>query len=185
MGDARGTVRDADILVRNVHGDVKLNLEDASSAEVEEVHGLFDVNADSGEIHAVQLRGGADVRTGDGVVSLRQVSGPITVKSLDGDIELTEVTGPVTARTDRGSVSIGFSDGTGGTVETERGDVAVTLPEKSGASLDARTGDGNVDIAAETWDGERGPNHARGIIGAGGPRLVVRSARGGIRVSQR
>ena len=185
VGGVRCTLHDADILVRNVDGRVKLNLEESASAEIEEVRGDLDASADSGEIRAARIAGRTEVRTGDGRISLQQVRGPITVKSLDGDIELSEVTGPVTARTDRGSVSIGFSDGTGGLVETERGDVAVTLPEQSGASLDVRTGDGNVDVAAESWDGERGPNHARGTIGAGGARLVVRSARGAIRVSQR
>ena len=185
VGGVRATLHDADIRVRGVDGRVKLNLEDSASAEVEEVRGDFEASADSGEIRAGWIAGRTEVRTGSGTVALQRVSGPLTVKSLDGDIELSEVTGPVTARSDRGSVTIGFSDETGGIVETEQGDVAVTLPEKSGASLDARTGDGSVDIAAGEWKGERGPRHALGTIGGGGPRLVVRSARGTIRVNQR
>ena len=185
VGGVRGTLHDADIRIRGVDGRVKLNLEDSASAEVDEVRGDFEASADSGAIRAGWIAGRTEVRTGNGSVMLQHVSGPITVKSLDGDIELNQVAGPVTARSDRGSVTIGFSVGTGGLVETEQGDVAVTLPEKSGAALDVRSGDGNVDVAAGEWEGERGPNHARGTIGAGGPRLVVRSARGAIRVSQR
>ena len=185
VGGVRATLHDADIRVRGVDGRVKLNLEDSASAEVEEVRGDFEASADSGSIRAGWIQGRAEVRAGNGSVVLERVDGPITVKSLDGDIELNEVVGPVAARSDRGSVTIGFSDEPGGIVETELGDVAVTLPEKSGAALDARTGDGTVDVATGEWSGERGPKHARGTIGAGGPRLVVRSARGGIRVSQR
>ncbi len=184
IGGLRGTLHDADILVRNVDGRVKLNLEDSASAQIDEVRGDFEVSSDSGEIRAARIAGRSEIRAGSGRVLLDQVEGPIAIKTLDGDIELSQVNGPVTARSDRGDVRIDFSGESAGLVETEQGDVAITLPEKHGAALDARSGEGKIDLAAGNFEGERGAHHALGTIESGGPRLVVRSAGGSIRIQQ-
>ncbi len=184
-GALRANVHEADISIHGVRGRVQIDLEGSASAEVDDVVGDLGIDGDDGTIRVARVTGRAEVRSNDGPVHLQDIEGPITAKTLDGDLELTHVTGAVTARTERGAIRVGFEGGSSGVVETERGDIAVTLPPGQGASLDAQAGDGTVDIAASGFDGERSGGRAVGTIGNGGPRLVVRSKRGDIRVSQR
>jgi len=184
-GGLRGTLHDADIRARGIEGRVKLSLVNAASAEVENVHGDLEASSDAGAVHATGISGRAEVRSSDGAIVLRRTGGAVTAKALDGDIDLNEIAGPVTARTERGGIHVGFSTSGGGVIETERGDVVVTLPAREGVSLDARASDGSIDLAAGRFDGEHTGDRAVGTIGGGGPRLVVRTRRGDIRVSQR
>ena len=184
-GGLRGRVRDADAEIRGVSGPVKLKIANGS-LEVEELTGSLEVTTDVGDIRAAWITGAVEARTNDGAIVLRHVTGDATAKSLDGDLELREIGGAVTARTERGRVTVGFAGNAGGTIETERGDLAIELAEGGGADLDARAADGTVELAnGLPWRGEHADGRAIGTIGEGGGRLVLRSARGGIRVGAR
>ena len=185
VGAVRGSLHDADIRLRDVQGRVKLNLEDASSAEVEDVRGDFEASADSGSLRAGRIAGRAEVRSSDGNIELHRVRGAITAKSLDADIEMDEVDGPVNARSEGGHLRVRFAKASAGTLESDDGDIAVSLPEGAGADVDARTREGTVEIGTARFAGERGAHHATGAVGQGGPRLVLRTTTGAVQVDQR
>ena len=183
VGSVRGSLHDADIRLRDVKGRVKLNLEDSSAAEVEEVRGDFEVSTDSGSVRAGRISGRAEVRSNEGRVELHHVKGPITAKSLDADIEMDEIHGPVNVRSEGGHLTVRFAQASGGLIESGAGDVTVTLPAGAGAEVDAKARGGTVDVAAR-FAGERSETHAVGAVGDGGKRLVLRSASGAVRVNQ-
>jgi hypothetical protein len=185
VGRVRARVRDADIEVRGVDGPVKLRVVGGDTT-LDEIRGPVEVTTSEGDIRASWITGPVEARTNDGSITLEHVSGPITAKSLDGSVELSEVEGPVDARSEAGTVSASFTRATGGSLETGVGTVSVTLPEDGGAALDARAARGGVEVAPSlAWEGERSNGHAVGTVGTGGPRLVLRSSRGEIRVSGR
>jgi hypothetical protein len=185
VGRVRARVRDADIEIRGVDGPVKLRVVGGDTT-LDEIRGSVDVTTSEGDIHASWITGPVEARTNDGRIRLEHVSGPITAKSLDGSVELSEVEGPVDARSEAGTVSASFTRATGGSLETGVGTVSVTLPEGGGATLDAHAARGDVDLASSlAWEGERSDGHAVGTLGVGGPRLILRSSRGEIRVSGR
>jgi hypothetical protein len=185
VGRVRARVRDADIEVRGVDGPVKLRVVGGDTT-LDEIRGPVEVTTSEGDIHASWIKGPVEARTNDGSIHLEHVSGSITAKSLDGSVELSEVEGPVDARSEDGTVSASFTHATGGSLETGAGTVSVTLPEGGGAALDAHATRGDVELASSlAWEGERSDGHAVGTLGVGGPRLVLRSSRGEIRVSGR
>jgi hypothetical protein len=184
-GPVRARVRDADVEIRGVQGPVRLRVV-GGAVDVEDVAGAVEIASTDGEIRAARVGGGVEARTSEGAIALQHVSGGVTAKTLSGDIELSHVEGPAVARTENGSVEAHFTAAAAGSLETERGSVLVTLPDAAGATVDARATRGEIEFSPGLgWRGEADAHQATGTVGAGGPRLSLRTSRGEIRVSGR
>lgn len=144
-----------------------------------------------------------EAHTSGGSITVGSGTGPVEVKTSGGSITLGQIEGDVVARTSGGSIRI---DGTSGTVDastsggsitarlsrqprgdsrlsTSGGSVTVSLAPAIGVELDAHASGGSVhaDIPV-TVQGQLDENAIRGTIHGGGPKLVLRSSGGGIRV---
>ncbi|MBS1817103.1 MAG: DUF4097 family beta strand repeat protein [Acidobacteria bacterium] len=142
-----------------------------------------------GRVNIRQLAGDVHVQTGDGAIRLEQVTGPVFAASGDGSIEVDGAPQSVTLRSGDGRVHVRTSAAAAGAdwrIATGDGPVVVEVPSSFGAVLDASTGDGRVRVdglAFEDGGGDAtGRRSARGRIGAGGPRLEIRSGDGSITV---
>ncbi len=185
VGSVRVRTRDAGAEIRGVEGPVKLRVQDGD-AELEEIRGDLDVSSTDGAIHAVWVSGDVEARTTDGAIRLEHVGGRAVAKTLAGDVEVSGVGGPVEARTEAGQLRVAFVGAPEGSLLVERGNIDVQLPANAGAELDAAVTRGEVEIAGGLIpNGDVGASHARGTLGTGGGRLVLRSSRGWIRVSGR
>ena len=81
---------------------------------------------------------------------------------------------------------IAFIGAPEGSLIVERGNIDVRLPAGANTELDAEVTRGEIEIAEGLIEnGEVTAHHARGTVGAGGPRLMLRSSRGWIRVHGR
>lgn len=185
VGSVRLRARDGDAEIRGIEGPVKLRVEDGD-AEIEEIRGDLDVSCTDGAIRAIWVSGDVEARTTEGAIVLEHVGGHVVAKTLSGDIEVAEVSGPVEARTEHGHLRVAFVAVPEGSLIVERGNIDVRFPADTNALLDAEVTRGEIEIAEGLIsNGDVTARHARGTLGAGGPRLVLRSSQGWIRVHGR
>jgi hypothetical protein len=163
---------------------------------IRRVNGNADVDTEDGSVRVEELKGDVVVRTGDGAVDVRQIEGSARVNTGDGGIRAAGVFKGLSLETRDGSVD--FEGRPGSVVESEwsvttgDGNIRVELPEGLNARLDAETADGRVQVdgaAGQADDAGGGEEHDRtsfrGVVGAGGKTLKVRSGSGSIDVKIR
>ena len=185
VGSVRLRMRDGGAEIRGIEGPVKLRVQDGD-VEIEEIRGSLDVSCTDGAIRAIWVSGDVAARTTDGAIVLEHVGGHAVAKTLSGDIEVSEVSGAVEARTEQGQLRVAFVGGAEGSLIVERGNIDVKLPTDANVLLDAEVTRGEVEIAEGLISNEDvTANRARGKLGAGGPRLMLRSSQGWIRVHGR
>ena len=166
------------------------------------------VRTGDGSIRVDHVNGKVELRSGDGSVTGRDSSGDVVAHTEDGAIRLEGVDGKCDVASDDGSIAVqGRLEGL--RVSTEDGSVVVRaaaglkitrdwnlstgdgsmvlyLADGLAADLDAEARDGSVKLdsglvfAHESGDRSRGT--VRGRLGAGGPRLVMCSGDGTIRL---
>lgn len=167
----------SDILARSGDG----------SIDIGGVGGRLELRSGDGSIRGRDLNGNVTVHTGDGSIRLDGVHGALNVDTGDGSIVVAGQLTSVRARSGDGSVSIRAQSGSTPSgdwdITTGDGSVTVELPEGFGAELDAHSGDGRVrteNLTLSNVTGTMDRNSLRGRVGAGGPKLRVRTGDGSI-----
>jgi Toastrack DUF4097 len=163
------------------------------------------VRTGDGSIRVDHVNGKVELRSGDGSVTGRDLAGDVIAHTEDGSIRLEGVDGKCDLASDDGSIAVqGRLEGL--RVSTEDGSVVVRaaagskiardwnlstgdgsmvlyLADGIGADLDAEARDGSVKLdSGLAFAGDRSRGTVRGRLGAGGPRLVMRSGDGTIRL---
>jgi hypothetical protein len=132
---------------------------------------------------AVEVRGaGADVvaSSGNGLVRVEASAAAVRAFTGNGSVSVSTAAGPVNVETGNGSIDVRMLrlPASGDMhFRTGNGSVDLHLPGDASGEVDARTGHGFLtsDFPLTTRGG-----HARGTLGAGGPRLQLSTARGPI-----
>ena len=157
------------------------------------VHGDLKAQTLAGDIKAGDVTGAAVVETSGGDIRVDRVGGAVNARTAGGDIVLPAVGGPVSAETGGGEVRVGFvarSVKGGVTIVNAGGDVVLTLPSDFQADVDLQV-EGPADpedvLIRSDFPGlavTRGSDtqHASGSLNGGGPRLVVKTSSGSIRL---
>jgi len=151
--------------------------------------------------------GGGDAHikahTSGGSITIGNTSGPVEARTSGGSIKLAHIAGEVVARTSGGGIRIDDAMGTvdastsGGSIHasmsrqpksdsrlsTSGGGVTLEIAPNIAVDLDAHASGGGVhaDVPV-TVLGTQDDNSVRGKINGGGPKLVLRTSGGGIRV---
>jgi hypothetical protein len=147
----------------------------------------------AGDIRVGVVAGSATIDTSGGDIRIDRIGGAANARTGGGDIVLLGVAGGVTAETGGGEVRImllGRQAKGGITIRNAGGDVLLTLPSDFQADVDLE-----VEDAGETEDTlirsdfpgvavTRGDDlqRASGLLNGGGPRLLVRTSSGSIRL---
>jgi len=130
----------------------------------------------------------ATFRTENGQVRLDSVDGRIEAVTTNGNISGRAMSGSVTASSVNGGVQLGF-DALHDDVEVTvvNGGIRIELPKSIDARLDATTVNGGVrvddDLPLDASVRDR--LRVAGTINKGGPRLVLHTSNGGVRVGVR
>lgn len=156
--------------------------------------GSIHVTGAAGEVVAHTSGGSIDIgksaarveaRTSGGSIKLGPVGGEVTARTSGGGIRIEDAAGRVDASTSGGSIHATISRQPAGDsrLSTSGGGVTVNIAGGIGVELDARASGGGVhaDVPV-TIQGRQNDDSIQGRIGAGGPKLVLRSSGGGIRV---
>ncbi|MEO5819966.1 MAG: DUF4097 family beta strand repeat-containing protein [Vicinamibacteraceae bacterium] len=166
------------------------------------------VHTGDGSIRVEHVNGRVELKSSDGSVTGRELSGDVVAHTEDGSIRLEGIDGKCDVASDDGSIAVqGRLDGlrvsaedgsvvvraTAGSkmsrdwsLSTGDGSLVLFVADGLGADVDAQTRDGSVRLDSglvfAREDGDHSRSTLRGRLGAGGPRLVMRSGDGTIRL---
>jgi DUF4097 and DUF4098 domain-containing protein YvlB len=166
------------------------------------------VRTGDGSIRVEHVNGRVELRSGDGSVTGREITGDVLAHTEDGSIRLEGIDGKCDVASEDGSIAVqgrfenlrvSAEDGSvvvranaGSKIDrdwnlsTGDGSLVLYVTDGLAADVDARTGDGSVRLDSALRfardDGERSRSTLRGRLGPGGPRLVMRSGDGTIRL---
>ncbi len=158
----------------------------------------------SGDVDVAGLRGPIELQTVSGEIDVTDVQGPMRVRTVSGDIDIGSYAGRLEANSTSGDVDVVRSRVRMPDVVTVSGDIdidAVYLAEMSGeprlktvsGDVELALGDANAEIEFRTVSGDadveiparvekEGRRDRRIFVGAGGPRLRVKSVSGDLKV---
>ena len=170
----------SDLIVRTGDGSIR----------VDHVHGKLELRSSDGSVTGRDLTGDVVAHTDDGAIRLEGVDGKCDVASDDGSIVVQGRLEGLRVSTEDGSVVVRAAAGSkiarDWNLSTGDGSMVLYLADGLGADLDAEARDGSVKLdsglAFEHESGDRSRGTVRGRLGAGGPRLVMRSGDGTIRL---
>jgi DUF4097 and DUF4098 domain-containing protein YvlB len=183
-GEIRVASAGAGADLKTLGGDIK----------IESVQGDLRAHTGAGDIRAGTITGFLRAETSGGDIRVERVRGGAEARTAGGDIVLTSVAGPVQAETAGGLVRVGIVSPEikgGVAIRNEGGDVSLTLPANLRANVE-------LIVAGEALpNGERMVRsdfpelavtrrqdgvYATGTLNGGGPRIVVRTTSGVIRL---
>lgn len=155
------------------------------SVSVEGAAGPVSAHSSGGSIRIGDTDGSVEARTSGGSITLARVDGDVFARTSGGGINIEDATGKVDATTSGGSIHANLSKQPRGDsrLSTSGGGVTVTLASGIAVDLDARASGGGVrsDVPI-TVMGRQDDDSLSGVINGGGPKLVLRTSGGGIRV---
>lgn len=191
-----------DIKVADLRGFVDAHTS-GGNLDLGRINGPVTAKTSGGDIRLTASAGNIDVRTSGGTVKVGDVNGSVVAKSSGGDIEvhrgaadmtvstsggnitLDEVLGAVDAHTSGGNVRarIAQQPRRDSTLSTSGGSVVVTLAPNVAVDLDAHTSGGNIETDVNVAViGKLSEGNLAGKVNGGGPRLVLRSSGGSIKL---
>ncbi|MGZ8851486.1 MAG: DUF4097 family beta strand repeat-containing protein [Thermoanaerobaculia bacterium] len=172
--------------------------------DVRDIAGSVDCRTSGGDLRLGRINGPVIAVTSGGSVEIEEAGGTLEAKTSGGSIDVRHASANVLARTSGGSIEIRGAAGaidavtSGGSItaafekqpavdsrlSTSGGGVTVTLAPSVAVDLDAHTSGGGItaDVPV-TVSGTQSESSLVGKINGGGPRLVVRTSGGGIRLS--
>ncbi len=171
---------DSNLIVRTGDGSIR----------VDHVNGKVELRSADGSVTGRDLTGDLIAHTEDGSIRLEGVDGKCDVASNDGSIAVQGRLDALRVSTEDGSVVVRANAGSkiarDWNLSTGDGSLVLYVTDGLGADVDAETRDGSVKLDTgltfERGDGERTHSTLRGRLGAGGPRLVMRTGDGTIRL---
>lgn len=141
--------------------------------------------------YRVQVPANYDLALGasNGSVSVTDVRGTINAETANGSIRMSDLGGRVRARTTNGSTHVQVSgakwDGEGLSVVTSNGSARLDLPQNYSAELAVSTNNGGINIDFPVTVQGRLGRSVETTLGAGGPKIEVRTSNGSVRVTRR
>lgn len=143
------------------------------------------IRTSGGDIEIGRANGRVEAKTSGGSIDVDYAAGTVLARSSGGKIRIKEATDAVDATTSGGSIHARLSRQPNGDTRltTSGGSVTVELPAGVNASLDAHASGGSIDSDLPVLvQGRKDEDSLVGTMGAGGPRLVLRTSGGGITI---
>ena len=145
----------------------------------------LDLNTSGGSIELSSLNGKVDAYTSGGSITLGEIRGDVDVKTSGGSIRVEEVAGTINAHTSGGSITARISQQPLGDsrLTTSGGSVSAYLEPSVAVDLTASTSGGRVSSEFEV-SGTVKKTRITGKINGGGPKLVLKTSGGSVRVKK-
>ncbi|MBI3268897.1 MAG: DUF4097 family beta strand repeat protein [Planctomycetes bacterium] len=169
-GDLDAATRSGDITLSSIEGKTVSARTNYGAVRANAVHADLVARSDSGDLSVQGSDAGrAELRSGFGSISFEGKAGVVAARTASGGVRV-RLLGPTKPTGDWELAS-------------DFGDVSLSLPAGFSAEVDASTGFGSVSTGrtglALAEEGKR----ASGRLGAGGPRVTLRSSSGSVRVA--
>jgi len=193
-----------DITVSDLNGQAKVNTS-GGDVSLGHIAGVVDAHTSGGDVSMAGSQGNAMLSTSGGDIKVDNTTGALNVKTSGGSIDIGRAQGDLKAHTSGGSIEIGDAGGvidastSGGSIKarlsrqprgesrlsTSGGGITVRIAANVGLDIDAHTSGGDVDSDVPvTVLGKQDDSSLNGKLYGGGPKLVLRSSGGDIRLEK-
>ena len=147
------------------------------------IRGVTGANTGSGNITIESGTGEVRASTGSGNIEITQSGGDVRASTGSGNIRASGLTGALRASTGSGNITAEGKPGSGWDLDTGSGNIVVRLASDAAFEVDAHTGSGTIQSNHPvTVLGTFGKDTLRGTVRGGGPRLLLRTGSGSIRL---
>jgi DUF4097 and DUF4098 domain-containing protein YvlB len=174
-----------DVSVEDVKGSVRLDGEFMESVKLARIAQPVTFKSSRTDLQLSRLDGDLDLDSGD--LQASDMVGPVRLTTRSKDVRLLGVAGDVRLQDENGSVELHMTKLGSMQVENRKGDIEIYVPDKAGFQVDARASGGDVetDFDALKIDNSNDTATAVGMVGGGGPHLVVNNEHGSIEIRKR
>jgi DUF4097 and DUF4098 domain-containing protein YvlB len=198
------TTSGGDIIVSDLGGKAKVRTS-GGDVSLGRIDGLVDAYTSGGDVSVASSRASATLSTSGGDIKVGDAMGSLSVKTSGGSIDIRRAAADLKAHTSGGSIEIGDAGGaidastSGGSISarlsrqprgdsrlsTSGGGITVRVATNVALDIDAQTSGGDVasDVPV-TILGKQNDSSLNGKLNGGGPRLVLRSSGGDIRLQK-
>jgi DUF4097 and DUF4098 domain-containing protein YvlB len=191
-----------EIKVGNLQGETRVKTS-GGGITLGRIDGQVNADTSGGDVSLEGGTGNIDLHTSGGGIRIGDANASVTAKTSGGSIEIRRVAGDLLARTSGGGITIGEANGTvdaqtsGGSIKaqlaqqpradsrlsTSGGGITISIAPNVSVDVDAHTSGGDVDTDVPiTLLGKQEDSSLQGKINGGGPKLVLRSSGGNIRL---
>ena len=149
--------------------------------------GTADLKTSGGSIKIGEVDGTVTAHTSGGSIGIDRAKGRVVAKTSGGSIAVEEVMGAIEAKTSGGTVKARISRQPQDScrLETSGGSVVVYLADSVAVDVEAKTSGGRVVTELPvTVQGELSKTALQGKINGGGPKLILRTSGGNIRLQK-
>ncbi len=191
-----------DIHVSDLHGEAVCKTS-GGNLDLGNIQGNVNARTSGGDVKLASANGKVELKTSGGDIKAGNVNGPLTVRTSGGSIEVQRVAGDLVAHTSGGGIVAGEVFGSidasssGGSIRaslaqqprgdsklsTSGGSITLSVAGNVAIDLDAHTSGGDVTTDMPvTILGRQSDSSLNGKMNGGGPKLVLRSSGGDIKV---
>jgi len=142
-----------------------------------------DLKTSGGSIELSSLTGKVDAYTSGGSIQLGQIDGDVDVKTSGGSINVAQVKGAINAHTSGGSIKVKMSQQPtkNSRLTTSGGSVSAYLLPSIAVDLAASTSGGRV-YSDFSVNGSVKKTEIKGEVNGGGPKLVLKTSGGSVKI---
>jgi hypothetical protein len=191
-----------DIQIGDLNGEVRVKTS-GGDVDLGRIGGIVEAKTSGGDVSIASARAAATLGTSGGDIAAGEIHGALNVRTSGGDIEIRRALGDLVAHTSGGSITIGEARGTidastsGGSIEahllqqprgdsqlrTSGGGITLSVAPNVAVDVDAHTSGGEIETDVPvTLLGKQSESTLNGKLNGGGPRLVLRTSGGDIRL---
>jgi hypothetical protein len=194
------------VIVENISGDTKV-VNSHASTTVRNIGGKVDIDNKYGSVDVQDIKNDATLVNQYSVVNVQRVTGKLGVSGRNNSVDIDDVVGAINIVTSyknlnirnvKGGIQVSNRHGNIDIeldqapkdeirVDGDYSDVSIELPAEAAFSFDGQTRNGDVDSEFDSISTDSsGRNRTlRGQRGSGGPRVVVETQHGDIRLQKR
>ena len=191
-----------DIHVGDLNGEVRAKTS-GGDLDLGRINGVVDARTSGGDVNIAEAHTTVTLGTSGGDVSVGSADGDLNARTSGGDIDIKRASANLVAHTSGGSITIGEARGvidastSGGSIQarmaqqprgdsqlkTSGGTITLTVAANVALDLDAHTSGGDIETDVPvTLLGKQSDSTLNGKLNGGGPRVVLRSSGGDIRL---
>lgn len=168
--------------IRGVAGAVTIST-GSGAVTADELSGALSVTTTSGSFKGTQLRSSLRARTESGDINAElSGAGNVDVETGSSAITLHGVHGGLAVKTRSGRVIVQGTPTADWIATTKSSSVSFEFAKVQGFALDVESHSGSVTLVNLSVKGSTSKRSAKGVVGAGGPLVQVRSGSGAIRI---
>jgi DUF4097 and DUF4098 domain-containing protein YvlB len=198
------TTSGGDITVSDLNGQVHAKTS-GGDVSLGRINGAVDAHTSGGDVSMAESHTTATLSTSGGDIKVGDATGSLSVRTSGGSIDIRRAQSDLKAHTSGGSIEIGDAGGSidasssGGSIRaslsrqpradsklsTSGGGITVHLAPSMALDIDAHTSGGDVESNVPvTILGKQNDSSLNGKLNGGGPKLVLRSSGGDIRLQK-